>query len=287
MSGRSLIRLAVAGSGYIVLNGKGRAFLSEAEWEELKPLSLREYQFPLIAGTAGERNSAEGSADAPVALTLFLSGAAAPAPNPGGAPVAQPFFVPQGMSAQALRTYVTQAPEDEMMILFRVFHLVQWREKMQRCPRCGAPLSAHAKLLAVECPQCKLLEFPRISPAVITRLELDGKILLARNANFANGMHSLVAGFVEAGETLEETVAREVFEEVGVRVRDIRYIASQPWPFPDSLMFGFSAQATGADIRIDGEEIVEAGWYGPKDELPPLPRQGSIARRLIDQFFNK
>jgi NAD+ diphosphatase len=272
MSAEAPIRLAFAGSGYIVLGAGGRASLSEAEWEALRPLCLREYFFPVPR---------------PVSriAVFFLSAGAEPQPRPGAKLDPASFLLPGGMSALPLRAYATEAPEEEIGTLFRAFHLLQWREKMLFCPHCASPLREQGKLLALLCPQCGLLDFPRISPAVITLIEHEGKILLARNANFSNGMHSLIAGFVEAGETIEETVAREVFEEVGLAVADVRYAGSQGWPFPDSLMLGFTARAESGEIKIDGAEIVEAGWFGSGDRLPPLARPGSIARRLIDAWF--
>jgi len=111
----------------------------------------------------------------------------------------------------------------------------------------------------------------------------EGRVLLARNSRFPGRRFGLLAGFVEAGETLEETAAREVREEAGIAIDGLRYIASQPWPFPDSLMFAFTAEWAGGEAHPDGREIVELRWCGP-DELPDIPPPGSIARRLIDDF---
>jgi NAD+ diphosphatase len=109
------------------------------------------------------------------------------------------------------------------------------------------------------------------------------EVLLAHNANFLNRVYSLVAGFVEAGESLEAAVKREVREEVNIEVGEIRYAASQPWPFPNSLMLGFTARHTGGEIRPDGTEILDARWFS-RENLPNLPGNGSIARRLIEQW---
>jgi NAD+ diphosphatase len=119
---------------------------------------------------------------------------------------------------------------------------------------------------------------------VITAVEKEGKILLAQGRLFRGPMYSVLAGFVEPGETLEECVAREVREEVGIEVTDIRYVASQPWPFPNSLMLGFEAKWAGGEIRPDPNEIVDARWFGP-GELPNIPGRLSIARRLIDRWL--
>ncbi len=137
---------------------------------------------------------------------------------------------------------------------------------------------------AMECPSCRHLAYPRISPAVIMAVVRDGKLLLAHSARFTKGFSSVLAGFVEAGETLEECVHREVREEAGIEVKNLRYFASQPWPFPNSLMIAFTAEHASGEIRIDGVEITEADWY-PASALPSsLPSPHSIARRLIDWF---
>ena len=133
---------------------------------------------------------------------------------------------------------------------------------------------------------CGHQSFPRISPAVIVLVERDNTCLLARSPRFQDGFYSVLAGFAEPGETLEETVAREVLEETGIEVKDIRYFGSQPWPFPDSLMIGFTASYAGGEIRVDGTEILVADWF-PFDQLPKIPGRISIARRLIDWFVNK
>jgi NAD+ diphosphatase len=134
------------------------------------------------------------------------------------------------------------------------------------------------------CPKCGLLSFPRLSPAIIVAVVHGSKILLARANHFADGFYSVLAGFVEPGETLEECVRREVQEEVGLQVKNIRYFGSQPWPFPHSLMIGFTAEFAGGHITIDGAEIADAAWFSPAD-LPRIPGEISIARRLIDWFL--
>ena len=125
--------------------------------------------------------------------------------------------------------------------------------------------------------------YPRISPAVIVAVVRDKRILLARSTRFTSSFHSVLAGFVETGETLEDAVRREIFEEVGIQVRNIRYFGSQPWPFPDSLMVAFTAEYAGGEITLDDNEIVTADWYSAA-ELPRVPGKISIARRLIDWF---
>jgi NAD+ diphosphatase len=168
--------------------------------------------------------------------------------------------------------------------LFRAYHVAQWRRESAYCGSCGAENADAPDELARLCPRCGRREYPRISPAVITIIVNDaGEALLAHNRTFADGVYSLIAGFNEAGENLEATVAREIREEVGLEVRDIRYIASQPWPFPNSLMLGFAARYAGGEIRPDGAEILDARWFSA-GALPRLPGPGSVSRYLINTW---
>jgi NAD+ diphosphatase len=165
-------------------------------------------------------------------------------------------------------------------------HLVEWHRTYRFCARCRGPLRLRQDVRAKECTDCGRLEFPRLSPAIIVLIEKEDKLLLARSPRFAGEFFSVLAGFVEAGESLEKAVHREIMEEVGIEVKNVKYFGSQPWPFPDSLMIGFTAEYDSGDIRIDGEEIIEAGWYRA-DNLPHIPGRISIARQLIDWFVNK
>jgi NAD+ diphosphatase len=139
---------------------------------------------------------------------------------------------------------------------------------------------------AKRCPACGLLSFPRLSPAIIVLVERDDRVLLARGVNFPEGMYSTLAGFVEPGESLEEAVHREIGEEVGVALTDLRYFGSQPWPFPHSLMIGFTARYAGGEIVLDDREIADAAWF-TADRMPRVPQKLSIARRLIDSYVAK
>lgn len=191
--------------------------------------------------------------------------------------------VPAGLEAAPLRGLFGALGEADFAIAGRALALTAWDANHRFCGRCGAETARAPAERARVCPRCALAHYPRLSPAVITLVERDGRALLARNGRFPAPFHSCVAGFVETGETLEETVAREVREEVGVEVDEVRYFGSQPWPFTSSLMIGFTARYAGGELRPDGEEIVEAGWFAP-DELPRLPGKLSIARQLIDAF---
>ena len=179
--------------------------------------------------------------------------------------------------------------------MLRAFHIAQWRRESLFCGSCGstntdavldaAQGSGASSGPARQCPSCGRMEFPRIAPAIMALVTNDeGKILLAHNQTFTPGLYSLIAGFVEAGENLEAAAAREVHEEAGIAIRDIQYAASQPWPFPHSLMICFTARHASGAVRPDGVEIADAQWFS-RDNLPTLPRQGSIARRLIEGWL--
>jgi len=171
--------------------------------------------------------------------------------------------------------------------MLRAFHIAQWRQESRFCGSCGAKNTESADELARLCPACGRLEYPRIAPAVITLIINDeDKALLAHNKKFTTGMYSLIAGFAEPGENLESAVAREIREEVDIEVRDIRYVISQPWPFPNSLMAGFSARYASGTIKPDGVEIEDARWFS-RDNLPMLPGPGSVSRYLIEQWLDR
>lgn len=162
-----------------------------------------------------------------------------------------------------------------------------WNLNFRYCGRCGSRTEPKRDEHVRICPECGLICYPRVSPAAIIAVVRDNRILLARGVNFPNKkMFSVLAGFVEPGETLEDCVRREIREETGIAVKNIRYFKSQPWPFPDSLMVGFTAEYESGEIRIDQNEIAEADWFS-RDNLPLIPDRYTIARELIDWFVNK
>ena len=167
---------------------------------------------------------------------------------------------------------------------------VAWARTHQYCGQCGAPTETLTLERSRRCPACGLTSYPRISPAIIIavvrRDEHGERILLARNHRFPPGRFSVVAGFVEPGESLEECARREVFEEVGLHIKNIHYFASQPWPFPNSLMVGFTAEYEDGEITLEESELADAGWF-TADNLPNLPPRMTIARKLIDWFVGK
>ena len=171
-----------------------------------------------------------------------------------------------------------------IMVIGLANHLMIWQRNHRYCGNCGNQMEDKKDERAKECPKCGLVNYPRISPAVIVAVLKGDQILLARSRRFPGGFYSVLAGYVEPGETLEECVRREVFEEVGIEVKNIRYFGSQPWPFPDSHMIAFTAEYLSGDIRSDESEIVDAGWFSP-DNLPEIPGKISIARSLIDWFL--
>lgn len=187
------------------------------------------------------------------------------------------------MAFKGLREMFGFLEDDLLGLAGRANQIVNWDQAHQFCGRCGKKMTYKEDERAKICPSCDLINYPRISPAIIVAVIRDNKILLARSPRFPASFYSVLAGFVEPGESLEECVAREVKEEAGVDIKNIRYFGSQPWPFPDSLMVGFTADYAGGEILMDKTEILDAGWFAA-DNLPQIPGKISIARRLIDWF---
>jgi NAD+ diphosphatase len=180
-----------------------------------------------------------------------------------------------------MRSVIRELPEVLWAPAAKAMAFANWRSATRFCGVCGSPTRDKSDELARQCTVCGQLFFPRISPAILAVVRKDGKLLLAKNARSTTGFWSLIAGFVEPGETFEDCVRREVMEEVGIEVEVDGYLGSQPWPFPDQLMLGFGARWKSGELKPDGDEIAEAGWFGPTDH-PPIPGQGSLSRRLID-----
>lgn len=193
---------------------------------------------------------------------------------------------PEGMEFLGLRRLWGMLSEAAWRIAGRAVQIVDWDRNHRFCGRCGSPTRSAAAERSRACPRCGLQHFPRLSPAVIVLVTRGEELLLARSPHFATGVYSTLAGFVEPGESLEEAVAREVLEEVGVTLAGVRYFGSQPWPFPNSLMVGFTARWAGGEIAPQPGEIEDARWFRP-DALPLLPAPMSIARALIDSFLSR
>jgi len=187
-----------------------------------------------------------------------------------------------GWTWRGLRSLYTRLPDAQFALAGRALQLVDWDRSNGFCGRCGTPTSARTTERARECPACGLVAYPRIAPAIMALVRrAPDEILLARSPRFPPGMHSALAGFVEPGESLEQCLQREVLEEVGLEVENVRYFASQPWPFPHSLMVAFTADWKSGEIRVDPLEIESAQWFNVRS-LPQLPQPISISRRLID-----
>jgi NAD+ diphosphatase len=199
------------------------------------------------------------------------------------APIKKEATLPTQFIASELRPLFEQLEEQFFWMAAKATHLLYWGRHTRFCGLCGSKTAEKTDECAKVCERCGEIYYPRIAPAIIVAIIKDGQILLARANRFASPFYSVLAGFVEPGESLEECVRREVREEVGIRIKNLRYFGSQPWPFPDSLMVGFIADYESGDIVVDLNENQDAGWYTP-DNLPPIPGRLSIARRLIEWF---
>jgi NAD+ diphosphatase len=191
---------------------------------------------------------------------------------------------PEGAAFSPLRPALLALEDDLGSLIGLAYQIVDWDRTHRYCGRCGTPTEDAPGERAKRCPACDLYAYPRVSPAVIVRVTRGSQILLARGRRFAEPIYSVLAGFVEPGESLEQTAIREVKEEVGVEISDLEYFGSQPWPFPHSLMVGFTARWAGGEIQIEEAELVDAQWFSA-DALPQIPPSLSIARRLIDDYI--
>jgi NAD+ diphosphatase len=190
---------------------------------------------------------------------------------------------PEGWTFLGLRRLFGILQDDLFGVAVRAKQIVVWDRTHQYCGQCGTSTLSMEHERARICPQCGLANFPRLAPAVIVAVTKGDELLLARAQRFPEGFYSVLAGYVEPGETLEECVTREIREEVGIDVRDIRYFGSQSWPFPHSLMVAFTAEYAGGEISPDPAEIADAGWF-KRESLPWIPEKISIARQLVDWF---
>ncbi len=198
---------------------------------------------------------------------------------------------PSDGAAIDLYAFHGRAGEGEWLAAGRAVQLVEWGRTHRFCGRCATPTEPATGHRALGCPSCGLMAFPRLAPAMITLVTRgdDGpeqEALLARGVQWRIPMYSCLAGFVEPGESLEGAVVREVREEVGLTVGDVRYRGSQPWPFPHSLMIGFRARYESGELELDATEIADAAWYR-RDTLPQIPPGISIARTLIDEWVSE
>ena len=193
---------------------------------------------------------------------------------------------PKGMNFFSLKSHFSGHENDQQLSRFAyTWQIIDWFNQHQFCGACGQPCVLDPQERAMVCHACQQTYFPRISPCVLVMVIKNDQILLARNAKFPKGRYSHVAGFMEPGETPEETAQREVLEEVGIRIKNIRYLKSQPWPFPRQLMLGFSAEYDSGELKPDGIEIVDAQWFDRQNFPPSVPSTNTLSGQLIEYYF--
>ncbi len=190
-----------------------------------------------------------------------------------------------GLQMVGLRQSYEILSREDYALAGKGAELLYWDQNSHYCGVCGSPLKWQTEI-SKQCPECGKEWWPALATAIIVRVERGEEILLVRARNFRGSHYGLVAGFVETGETLEECVKREVWEETHIRIRDIRYFGSQPWPYPCGLMVGFTAQYESGEIRLQTAELCAGGWFR-RDNLPDIPRPASIARTLIEDWMEK
>jgi NAD+ diphosphatase len=189
---------------------------------------------------------------------------------------------PAGYGWRGLRSLFGELDEALVGVAGRAFQIAEWARTHRFCGVCGSPMALLSGERCFKCPQCGHAAYPRISPAMMVLVRKGDAVLLAQHAQYAVQRFVPLAGFLEAGESIEEAVHREVFEEVGLRVHNLRYFGSQSWPFPHSLMIAFTADYLDGEIRVDPDEILEARWFGPGDAWPERVPQVSISSMLVD-----
>ncbi len=266
MTGEGLVR---ARGGEPQPEGEARWFIF-AGHEMLVHEAAGGYTLPVAASAADLGLQVHdalyfGRLDGQPCIAAMVEGDAAPAPFKGA----------------DLRSLYGMVPEPVWLAAGLAAHLLYWAQSTRFCPRTGDRTHLKVGEWAMECPTCGLLQYPLVSPCIIVLIHDGNRVLLTRQASWPPGRYSLVAGFVEPGETLEQCLAREVREETGVLVDEMRYFASQAWPFPHQLMVGFTAHYAGNPVTVDHVELEDARWF-TVDDLPKLPGPLSISRRIID-----
>jgi NAD+ diphosphatase len=192
---------------------------------------------------------------------------------------------PTGCTFIPLRQFFAENSDDEGALAARAKGLLNWRAANRFCPACGTPLSDDENFTARKCSSCGKQYFPRIEPCIIVLITKGKEMLLARHKMRNQDIYTCIAGFIEIGESAEQAVVREIREEVGLEVKDLRYVGSQGWPFPDQLMLAYRAEYKSGEIRVQESELYEAKWFSP-DALPPFPKAGSMGWRLISGLYD-
>lgn len=186
-----------------------------------------------------------------------------------------------GLSFRSLRSLFGTWSDDMLAVASRASQISEWARSHRYCGACGTATVIADGERCMRCPACGLSSYPRVSPSMMVLVKKGEAILLARNGVWPQNRYSALSGFVEPGESVEEAVHREVMEEAGIKVHKLNYFGSQSWPFPHSLMIAFTAEYLSGDITVDGTEIADARWFGPRDVLPDLPTRISISSALI------
>lgn len=192
--------------------------------------------------------------------------------------------IPECFSVHPPLSLLNEMEVDLVRIAGLATQLINWSRNHRFCGKCGKFTEDKKDERAKICASCGQIYYPRLSPAIIVAVVKDDRLLMGNSPRFPSKFYSVLAGFVEPGENLEECVKREVREEVGIEVKNIKYFGSQPWPFPDSLMVGFTAEYESGEIKVDKKELSDAQWF-KRDEIPRIPPSISIARKLIDWFL--
>ena len=187
---------------------------------------------------------------------------------------------PSGFAFYHLRAVLADLGEHGPLAS-RAFQVSEWVRTHRYCGVCATPMHKSKTELCFHCPACGFAAYPRVSPAMMVLIKRGQEILLAQHRTYSSAPYTALAGFVEAGESIEEAIHREVLEEVGLHVKDLRYFGSQSWPFPHSLMIAYTAEYAGGELRVQEDEIADAQWFGPGDPLPRLPMTVSIAGSLV------
>ena len=191
---------------------------------------------------------------------------------------------PKGYKQIPYRNLFITEPAEHAAVVARAALLLDWLHHTKYCSSCGSRLYLSTTETALECPQCRRIWYPVLAPCIIVLISKGEQILLARHVQHISDLYTCIAGFIEIGESAEQAAVREVREEVGIEIKDLRYVGSQGWPFPDQLMLGFRAEYKSGDIRVQESELVEAKWF-TKDALPPFPKRGSMGWRLITGVY--
>lgn len=253
------------------------------------------YWLLIVAGELLLRADAAGGLQLPQGVTLPAGMIAAAPPLHVGvwdglpcrvAPISRHLSLPAGWVCESFRAAAPHLAIELVSLAALAHQILRWEKSSRYCGSCGGTLSRIAGGWGKGCPTCQSLRYPAIQPCVIVLIHRPGELLLVRKAEWPVGRYGLVAGFVDLGEALEETLVREVREETGVTVRDIRYIGSQAWPFPHQIMAGFTAEYAAGDLCVDPHELEDARWFS-LDALPELPPPRSIARFLLDQHLEQ